>query len=276
MPTWRKLHTKIVESIDLNDMPDDFMRLVWVLLPIGLDREGRCLDNASFIKSKIMPLREDVTLENFNDAMRWFEDRKMIVRYSINGRNYFHVPTFHKYQGKTDREAESNYPKPTPNSVKSRSRVSHDQNKNSSSTDSDVDSDVDLKDIKDSRPSGRTRKPSVKDKTRKATAEYFSSKTGLKVPDPKTIAQKKKAGAMWYAPIREICDLVDWNLTKAKGVIDMTLDRLDGMTVANPNSIIKTSRAIIAEEKIGKGSVRQKEPHEMTDAEFSAYLKDKP
>ncbi len=130
-------------------------------------------------------------------------------------------------------------------------------------------------DIKDSRPNnGRTRKQSLKDKTRKTVEEYFSSKTGLKVPDPKTAPQKKKAGAMWYAPIRAICDAVDWNLIKTKGVIDMTLDRLDGMTIANPNSIVKTAIAIIAEEKIGKGTVRQKEPHEMTKAEFSAYLKE--
>lgn len=146
-------------------------------------------------------------------------------------------------------------------------------------TDTDTDTDKEAeKDtaIKDSRPDGRPRRSSVKDKKRKTIAEYFSSKTGLDVPNPKTAAQKKSAGKMWYAPIREICDLVDWNIIKAKGVIDMTLDRLDGMTIANPNSIIKTSRAIIAEEKIGKGTVRQKEPHEMTDAEFSSYLKDNP
>ena len=44
MPTWRKLHVKATESLDINDMPDDFHRLLWVMLPLGLDREGRGLD----------------------------------------------------------------------------------------------------------------------------------------------------------------------------------------------------------------------------------------
>jgi hypothetical protein len=112
MATWRKLHTKIVESLDVNDMPDDFTRLVWAFLPLGLDKEGRCLDNPSFVKAKIMPLRDDVAPKRMKEALDWFAERGMIVRYEVAGRAYFYVPTFGEYQGDTSRECKSNYPAP--------------------------------------------------------------------------------------------------------------------------------------------------------------------
>ena len=112
MATWRKLHTKIVESLDVNDMPDDFTRLVWAFLPLGLDKEGRCLDNPSFVKAKIMPLRDDVAPKRMKDALGWFAERGMIVRYEVAGRAYFYAPTFADYQGDTSRECKSNYPAP--------------------------------------------------------------------------------------------------------------------------------------------------------------------
>lgn len=112
MPQWRKLHTKSTESQDINEMPDDFMRLLWVMLPLGLDREGRSLDNASFVKSKVMPLRLDVTLDMVEAALDWYASRDMIRRYEVRGRRYFYATNWAAYQGDTSREAESNFPPP--------------------------------------------------------------------------------------------------------------------------------------------------------------------
>src|SRR5258708_24074103 len=103
MPQWRKLHAKIVESEDVNEMPDDFTRLTWTLMPIALDSEGRAQDDASLIRSKLHPKRRDVSLEMIESAMCWYAERGMLNRYEANGRHYFHVPTFKLYQGKTDR-----------------------------------------------------------------------------------------------------------------------------------------------------------------------------
>ena len=114
MPRYRKLHTKTVESLDVNDMPDDFTRLLWVLLPLGLCAEGRGVDNARWVQSKIFPLRLDVTLEMVGGALDWLSVRGMIVRYQVNSRDYFYVPTFKAYQGNTIKEAESMYPAPMP------------------------------------------------------------------------------------------------------------------------------------------------------------------
>jgi len=150
MPTWRKLYTKTVDSLDLADMPDDFTRLLWVLLPLQLDRCGRGIDNPAWVKSKIFPMRLDVGPEEVAEAMDWYEGRGMIERYGKNGRRYFWIPTWHKYQGTTAREGGSEIPAPdsyvdpaAPDEpVKTNSRPTHDQLTTNSSTDVDVDVDV--------------------------------------------------------------------------------------------------------------------------------------
>ncbi len=112
MPTWRKLHTKTVESFDVNDMPDDFTRLLWVLLPTKLCQFGRGPGSPAWVRSSVFPMREDVTLDMINDAMNWYANRGMIKHYEVNGREYFHIPTWRTYQGDTTREADSIYPAP--------------------------------------------------------------------------------------------------------------------------------------------------------------------
>jgi hypothetical protein len=136
MPRYRKLHVKTTESLDINDMPDDFTRLMWVLMPLGLCREGRGIDNPAWIKSKLFPLRsaEDVTSDMICAAMAWYEQRGMIRRYQVGDRHYFLVPTFHDYQGNTTREAETNYP-PPPEETTQDSRPTQDLLTTNSSSD---------------------------------------------------------------------------------------------------------------------------------------------
>ena len=112
MPRYRKLHTKTLESLDINDMPDDFCRLFWTLLPLVLCREGRGLNSAAWLRSKLFPLREDVSGDQVQAALDWCVNRGMIVPYTVEDRDYFYVPSFHKYQGNTTKEAESDYPAP--------------------------------------------------------------------------------------------------------------------------------------------------------------------
>ena len=110
MATYRKLYTKILESTDINDMPDDFTRLTWVLLLLIVDREGRALDNLVNLRSKVYPQREDVTISMLSSAMRWFADHGMIHRYTVENKRYFQIVSFVKYQGDTRREAVSLFP----------------------------------------------------------------------------------------------------------------------------------------------------------------------
>jgi len=106
------LYVKTVESLDLNEMPDDLTRLLWVLLPLALCREGRGLHSGAWLKSKLFPLREDINGEIVLAKFQWFIDRQMVIPYEVDGRSYFYIPTFHKYQGNTIKEAESDYPPP--------------------------------------------------------------------------------------------------------------------------------------------------------------------
>ena len=137
MPRYRKLHTKTLESLDINDMPNDFTRLFWTLLPLVLCREGRGIDSAHWLKSKLFPLREDVTPGQVGEALNWCMQRGMIAPYTVDGRDYFYVPSFHKYQGNTTKEAESDYP-PPPELVESQSGVSQEEVKSKSATEADA------------------------------------------------------------------------------------------------------------------------------------------
>lgn len=127
MPQFRKLYTKTVESLDMNDMPDDFTRLTWVLLPLALCREGRGMDNSAWIKSKVYPLRMDVSLEQIQAAMSWYAERGMIQRYTVSGRSYFFVTTWHEYQTGTNKEAPSPYPQPPTDLLQTNSRLTTDK-----------------------------------------------------------------------------------------------------------------------------------------------------
>lgn len=119
MPQFRKLHSKISDSFDLNDMPDDFHRLLWTWLPLALCKEGRGIYHGGWIKSKVMPLREDKTTQDIIDVMEYFARTGLIVKYDVSGREYFYVPTWHKHQN-TKRDGASQHPCPVDMSDDSR------------------------------------------------------------------------------------------------------------------------------------------------------------
>jgi len=157
MPQWRKLHVKTTDSFDVNEMPDDFTRLLWVLLPLKLDREGRGIDNPAWVRSQVFPLREDVTNEAVGDALNWFAERAMIERYQVNGRTYFYIPTWHAYQN-TLRDADSVLPPPpgyepvddeSDEPVKTSSGAGQEPVKSESSTDVDVEIEVETEQEED-------------------------------------------------------------------------------------------------------------------------------
>lgn len=112
MPLYRKLHTKIIDSFDFAEMPDDFCRVFWMLLIVVADSEGRAIDSPSWVRSKMFPLREDVQDGQIERALSWLAGRGMIQRYEAGGRKYFSVCNFKKYQTGTEKEAKSVLPSP--------------------------------------------------------------------------------------------------------------------------------------------------------------------
>ncbi len=151
MPQYRKLYTKSVESFDIADMPDDFTRLMWVFLPLKSCSQGRGINHPSWLKSQLFPLRSDVTLEQVENAMRWYTERGMTKLYRVDNRPYYVIENWAKYQGNTTKEAKSPYPEPNEeNLVRSKSRASQELVPKESVTDaifniqySDADADAD-------------------------------------------------------------------------------------------------------------------------------------
>ena len=209
MPQWRKLHVKTVDSMDVNDMPDDFTRLLWVLLPLALDSKGRGIDEPVWVRSKVFPLRTDVGEEKVGRAMEWFEKRGMISRYEVNGRYYFEVPTFAKYQGNTEREAASVIPDPVKQAKKkprekvaTNSRPTHDLGPSWSSLDVDVDADAENNGA--GAPESLPQVDPVVE-----LAEVFETASGVKRPEPSGEKAKKAVGSLWWNPLREMVKLAN-------------------------------------------------------------------
>jgi hypothetical protein len=150
MPKYREIHTKITQSFDFNEMPDDFTRLLWVMLPLCADREGRGIFNGAWLRSHLFPLNDQLPAQKIMDAMQWFANRKdkMIEVYEVDGRQYFEICKFKEYQKGFEKEAPSELP-PNPNSspvlpqVQTNSRPTPDLLPTNSGTDSDSDSDFD-------------------------------------------------------------------------------------------------------------------------------------
>ena len=109
-PKYRQLHAKTLDSFDFNELPDDFARVCWLLLPLIMDSEGRGINNTAWVRSKMFPLRPDVSLEQIQTAFESFNERKMIVTYEVEGRSYFCIPKWKTYQSGTEKEAKSALP----------------------------------------------------------------------------------------------------------------------------------------------------------------------
>lgn len=140
MPQYRKLATKTLESFDFNALTDDFSRLTWCLLPLVACRNGRGIDIPSWLIGKLYPLRQDVTPAMIEAAMSDFAAHNMIVRYSVEGRRYFQIVNWARYQGATDKEAASPYP--APELVGSGSGVGRELVDSKSASDADADTNA--------------------------------------------------------------------------------------------------------------------------------------
>ena len=126
MPKYRQLHLKTLDSFDFNEMPDDFTRVVWMLLMLILDSEGRGIYNMAWIRSKMFPIRQDVKIDELQAAFEWLKNRAMIKVYEVGGREYFYIPKWKNYQSGTKKEAESLLPVP-PELLQTNSEVNKEQ-----------------------------------------------------------------------------------------------------------------------------------------------------
>jgi len=131
MPKYRKLSARVLESFSFNDLPSDFAKLLWVLLPLVMSREGTFPAYPMLVISRVFPMRRDVSEDQVQQALDCYAEHDMIRYYEAYGRAYFWMPNWSTYQGDCSREAESPYP-PVPENVVNGSRLSRDQLTNGS------------------------------------------------------------------------------------------------------------------------------------------------
>lgn len=252
MPQWRKLHSKIVDSLDVNGLPDDFHRLSWVLLPLCLDSEGRGLDDATWLRSKLFPLRRDVTPEMLEAVMKQLAERGMIVRYTADGRGYFHLPNFHKYQGKTDREAPSALPPP----LKIGSGPGHELVTTYSPLE-ERRGDKRRKHAGEKQPPARppavamrvpaaagqpnsvTQPGSDETDLPKLLCAAFEQASGIALPASNGPKTGRQIGALWWRPLRQMAALCD-GLAEPAALMLATVARMrrNGLTIQAPISVV--------------------------------------
>lgn len=248
MPQWRKLHVKTIDSVDINDMPDDFHRLTWLMLPLILDSAGRAIDNSAWLRSKLYPMRQDVTPAQVDAVLDWCAERGMVDRYQVGTRKFFQVPTFEKYQGKTDREAVSVIPekpkkplKNKPVQVKTNSGPTQDLGPDWSG----LDVDVDAEETRGDATSG-AHAPVAEVDPVKELAVVFEQAAGIKLPEVKSEKGKAQVGILWWNPLKEMVKMANG---RATDVMRLSVQRMrkEKLTIAAPNSVLKVFTSLYGE-----------------------------
>ncbi len=103
------------------------------------------------------------------------------------------------------------------------------------------DTDAKIASVKQQTPKNQNHLP-----FRNSLIAFFVECTGISGP-PRDV---KAANRLWTTPIYRIGELVDFDIQKGQDLISLSLARLKGLTVANPNSILKTAQSIAGEQKI--------------------------
>jgi hypothetical protein len=83
-----------------------------------------------------------------------------------------------------------------------------------------------------------------------AVISHFEEETQLKRPTPVRV---RRSAGQWWHPMVEICATCGWDVAAASEIVDDALARLRKaqFIIADPNSILKTARAVMAERKRG-------------------------
>jgi hypothetical protein len=175
-----------------------------------------------------------------SNAMAWYSERDMIRYYSSNGRAYFYVVNWQKYQGDCSREKESEIPCP----VQTNSRPTHDLLTEQSCLDSD--SDVDTTTTAKSAVDVQPRKKSTRQEALSALESEFSNITAIPLPGRATDRQKMSASVGWWQPLAQIWELENRDTSQSLALIRAAIAKMrkDSLTIAAPRSILKVAISI--------------------------------
>lgn len=243
---WIKLYHEVLDDPKMGRLPDHVWRRVIELFLLAgeYDKDG-----------ELPPLGDMVWKLRTTEEQLTADLDVIIVTGIVTFRdNMYHVSNFAKRQAAVnpaerqrrhrERIKKDDTPPETPPIIDEKPPDSHEPVTN---CDTDTDTDTDIKRLGAKAPPAPPEAPKKpKHLERQELQKYFLARTGLPCPRVDTDAQRRAAQKLWWSPLDEILALVDKDIGRAKIIIDKSLVKLDGVTVADPNSIIKTARAVYA------------------------------
>ncbi|MBU2685791.1 MAG: hypothetical protein KKF27_21330 [Gammaproteobacteria bacterium] len=119
-----------------------------------------------------------------------------------------------------------------------------------------------------SAPSKREKSPQRRqhDAVVQAMRDWFAKQTGIDPPTVKSANQRAGYSKLWWNPLREIAEKASFDLAVGKDVIDESLMALKSVNITDPNSILKTARAIADKRRNGRdGGVKLKSVVDVID-----------
>lgn len=105
----RFLRDSICSSDDIDSL-SLFEEVFFYRFLVVCDDFGRMDGRTQIIKSRVFPLRESISLEEIDSAIRKLESLNMIFTYEVKGKPYIQVRAWERYQQR--RAAASKYPDP--------------------------------------------------------------------------------------------------------------------------------------------------------------------
>jgi hypothetical protein len=120
-------------------------------------------------------------------------------------------------------------------------------------------------------PAKGKRQPTPEDDACGLLAEHFAAVLHIPQPSPKA----RDAPALWYAPLRKIARLVELDISAGKQLITAAAQELDskGMTIASPNSILKTAISLYGRNRRGMtANGTQTKPRARQDADGNWHV----
>lgn len=81
---------------------------------------------------------------------------------------------------------------------------------------------------------------------------HFIQRTHLQPPKYETESQAKAANRLWWSPLKEMYDLCKKDNAATIEAMDTAINELraNGLTISDPNSILKTFRSIVARQEV--------------------------
>ena len=229
-----------------------------------------CLDaRLAIVRARCYPLRLDtVSDKQIGILLSGLAKAGLVQLYDADGKPYLHLLGWAKHQ--QIRAQRRKYPQPPEADRRDKDLQADDYSCKQMITDSLViQSNPIQSTAQETAPNGAdASRLKLSNADRAELERHFCEITYLDPPKQATEKERRAAATRWWTPLREIAELADFDIGRAKILLEQALVRLDGrVTIEAPASILKTVRGEVATAKRGDASGRlQPKPPATTPA----------